>query len=334
MPGDLRPLLAAPQSELGLVTQRYGADRLTLNGNYDGGRGPGRGGRGGGRGMEVPADGRAGRGADPAPAASVPLSLSLNRIARLKRYDMSWQAALGKLDAGMLSAAGRTELETLKATIQSNLAVLETDTAKVAELMPLVPFAPAIVKLNETRIRMEDVNSQQAAGVLTELTKEVARVRARVEAGLNGAGSADALKVSKDLATRGADSVDGLRNSVTTWFNFYNGYDPLFTWWMGMPYKQVDDALQGYAAFLRDKVAPADTIATPTSVTIAIAPAAPTKLNEVPDLNELIALPQDEMRDVVVRFVGSSGGRAAGEAPPTALAVDVLASITSTGWRR
>jgi Bacterial protein of unknown function (DUF885) len=310
VPGDLRPLLAAPQSELGLVTQRYGADRLTLNGNYDGGRGPGRGGRGGGRGMEVPADGRAGRGADPAPAASVPPSLSLNRIARLKRFDLSWQAALGKLDAGKLSAAGRAELETLKATIQANLAALETDTAKVAELMPLVPFAPAIVKLNETRIRMEDVNSQQAAGVLTELTKDVAGVRARVEAGLNGAGSADALKVSKDLATRGADSVDGLRNSVTTWFSFYNGYDPLFTWWMGMPYKQVDDALQGYAAFLRDKVAPADTIATPISTTpAAIPPAAPTKLNDVPDLNELIALPQDEMRDVVVRFIGPSGGR-------------------------
>jgi uncharacterized protein (DUF885 family) len=310
VPGDLRPLLAAPQSELRLVTQRYGADRVTLNGNYDGGRGPGRGGRGGGRGMEGSADGRAGRSPDPTPAASAPLSLSPNRIARLKRYDMSWQAALATLDAGKLSAAGRIELETLKTTIQSNLAALETDTAKVAELMPLVPFAPAIIKLNEARIRMEDVNSQQAAGVLTELTKEVARVRARVDAGLNGAGSADALKVNKDLATRGADSVDALRNSVTTWFNFYNGYDPLFTWWMGMPYKQVDEALQGYAAFLRDKVAPADTIATPISTTPdAIALTAPTKLNEVPDLNELIALPQDEMRDVVVRFVGPSGGR-------------------------
>ena len=253
----------------------------------------------------------AGRGTDPAPAASVPLSLSLNRIARLKRYDMSWQAALAKLDASKLSTAGRTELETLKASIQSNLAALETDTAKIAELMPLVPFAPTIIKLNEARIRMEDVNSQQAAGVLTELTKDVARVQARVEAGLNGAaGSADALKVSKDLATRGAESVDGLRNSVTTWFNFYNGYDPLFTWWMGMPHKQVDEALQGYAAFLRDKVAPADAIATPTSATpAAIQPAATTKLNEVPDLNELIALPQDEMRNVVVRFIGPGGGR-------------------------
>ena len=195
VPGDLRPLLAAPQSELGLVTQRYGADRLTLNGNYDGGRGPG---RGRGR-MDSPADGRTSRAQDPAPATSVPLSLSPNRIARLKRYDLSWQAALAKLDASKLSSAGRTELETLKATIQSNLAALETDTAKVAELMPLVPFAPAIIRLNESRIRMEDVNSQQAAGVLTELTRDVARVKARVEAGLNGAGSADALKVSNDL---------------------------------------------------------------------------------------------------------------------------------------
>jgi hypothetical protein len=310
VPDDLRPLLAAPQSELGLVTQRYGADRVTLNGNYDGVRGPGRGGRGGGRGTDVAADGRGGRGTDTTAAGNLPLSLSLSRIARLKRYDMSWQAALAKLDAGKLSAAGRTELEALKASIQSNLETLETDTAKVAELMPLVPFAPAIIRLNEARIRLEDVNSQQAAGVLTELTRDVARVQAKVEAGLNGAGSADALKVSKDLAIRGADSVDGLRNSVTTWFNFYNGYDPLFTWWMGMPYKQVDEALQGYAAFLRDKVAPADTIATPSSATVATIPPAPaTKLNEVPDLNELIALPQDEMRGVVVRFIGPSGGR-------------------------
>ena len=44
VPADLRPLLAAPESELRLVTQRYNTDRATLNGNYDGGRGPGRGG--------------------------------------------------------------------------------------------------------------------------------------------------------------------------------------------------------------------------------------------------------------------------------------------------
>ena len=204
VPADLRSLLASPASELRLITQRYTIDRSTLNGNYDGGRGPGRGGRGAGGGAE----GRGGRGMEPAATTVVPLSLSPNRIARLKRFDMSWQAALAKLDAGKLSTAAQADLETLKSTIQSNLTALDADAVKIAQVMPLVPFAPAIIKLNETRIRLEDVNSQQAAGVLTDLKKEIARVKARVEAGLSGATTGDALTVSKDLASRGADSVD------------------------------------------------------------------------------------------------------------------------------
>ncbi len=301
VPSELRPLLAAPESEVRLVTLRYNTDRATLNGNYDGGRGPGRGGRGG-------------RGMDAAPVAPAPLSLSPNRIARLKRFDLSWQSALTKIDSSKLSAAAKADLDTLKAAVHTNLAALDADAAKIAQVLPLVPFAPAIIKLNEARIRMEDVNSQQSAGVLTELTREIARVKARVEAGLTSTATGDALTVSKDLATRGADSVDGLRNSVTTWFTFYNNYDPLFTWWMGMPYKQVDTALQDYAAFLRDTVAPADTIAAPAAPAAATIPPAPaSKLSEVPDLLEIIALPQDEMRTVVQRFVvpggGPSGGR-------------------------
>ncbi len=124
---------------------------------------------------------------------------------------------------------------------------------------------------------------------------------------------------------------------MTTWFNFYNNYDPLFTWWMGMPYKQADAALQDYAAFLRDKVAPADAIAAPAAAAAATIPPAPaTKLNEVPDLQEIISLPQDEMRAVVQRFVGPGGkaAAAAGAARPAALVAGARASTTSTGSRR
>jgi uncharacterized protein (DUF885 family) len=311
VPSDLKSLLAAPDSELRLVTQRYAIDRATLSGNYDGGgRAGGRGGRGGPGAGGGGAEGRGGRGMDAAAPSPAALSLSPNRIARLKRYDASWQAALAKLDANKLSASGKTDLETLKATIQSNLTELDSDATKIAQVMPLVPFAPAIIKLNETRIRLEDVKSQESAGILTDLTKDIAKIKARVDAGLTGAATPDALKVSKDLAIRGADAVDGLRNSVTAWFNFYNTYDPLFTWWMGMPYKQIDAALGDYAAFLRDKVAPADLIATAAPV-VPLAPGSVPviKYNEVPDLQEIIALPQDEMRNIVQRFLGVSGGR-------------------------
>src|SRR6185503_5799126 len=71
VPSDLKPLLAAPRSELHLVGQRY-----TLSGNYAHGS-PG---------------GRRGRGnlAPGAPAAAQPVPLSTARVARLKRFDLSW----------------------------------------------------------------------------------------------------------------------------------------------------------------------------------------------------------------------------------------------------
>jgi hypothetical protein len=309
VPSDLRPLLARPRSELLLVTLRYAMDRTTLNGNYDGVRGPG---RGGGRGRGNAPGGAAPAGAAAASAPPPPaLSLSTNRIARLKRFDMSWQAASGKLDPTRLSETGRADLEELKTTIQANLKQLEADTAGIAELIPIVPFAPAIVKLSEDRIRMQDVNAQASAGILMDLTKQVAQVRSTIEAGLKDAdGNAGALRLSKDAATRGAGAVDTLRTSVTAWFNFYNGYDPLFTWWMGMPFTHVDSALESYATFLKETVAAAD-LAVPASsaAPTPIAPAPPTAIPEVPDLQELIALPQDEMMDVVQRFVGTAGGR-------------------------
>jgi Bacterial protein of unknown function (DUF885) len=302
VPADLRQLVAPAQSEMRLVTQRYNADRLLLAGNYQGG---GDGGRGG--------SGRGGPAAGPSGSLRPPGSVSPNRIARLKRFDLDWQAALGRIDSARLSPAAANELDTLKTFVQNNLAQLDADAAALSELAPLVPFAPRIIALYESRVRMEDVDSQRAAGEVTAIAKEVAQVRARLEAGLSGGAGSESLRVGRELATRGADASDSLRASLANWFAFFNGYDPVFTWWMGMPYKQADGALQGYATFLREKVAAADLPASPAPTVQPIAPAPAPKFAEVPDLAELLALPRDEMSTIVQRFTGRTGGGRGGE---------------------
>src|ERR1700690_1804207 len=76
VPADLRPLLAPHRSEMRLVSLRYNADRNLLAANYaGGGRGP--------RGRSVPDT-----------VNGPPIEVSPNRIARLKHFDTSWQAAL------------------------------------------------------------------------------------------------------------------------------------------------------------------------------------------------------------------------------------------------
>lgn len=288
VPSDLRPLLAPRQSEMRLVTQRYVADRATIASYFSAG-----GGRGGGAAVNVP--------------------LSRARIARLKRFDMDWQAALAKLDAGTLTPAARTELDGLKAATAANLAQLQADTAARAAVGLLVPFATAIVDLSEARIRLEEVDARRSAGVLTDVSRQIADLRRQLEKGLAGAAAEDALTVTKERAMRAADAVDALRADLAAWFGFYNGYDPVFTWWMGMPNRDVAAALEGYASFLRDRVAAADgtDLHAPAAKVEPIEPTAPPRFPSVPDLQEMLALPQDEMTPIVQVFLGqqSGGGR-------------------------
>jgi hypothetical protein len=300
-PSDLRPLLAPRQSEIRLLQVRYSLDRGTLAGNYLG---------------TLRATGGGGRGGTGAAAQTLPaLPLSPSRIARLKRFDLDWQAALSKLDTRPLSAAGKTDLEALALSVADNLKRLDEDATVLAQVSPLVPFAPALVQLVEARIRIEDVNGEKAAGVLTSVTRQIGAMSKRLEAGLSADSLVDGLRPGKEGAARAALATDQLRGNLAEWFAFYNAYDPLFTWWMGLPFKHVDAALEGYAALLREKVAAADLPGSaPPPTTTPIAPSAPPRYPSVPDLTELVALPQDEMTPVVQRFRSAMGLGARGSA--------------------
>jgi uncharacterized protein (DUF885 family) len=299
VPQDLKPLLAKPASEMRLVAVRYAADRQAIDANY---AGPGGfnmpGGRGGGRfgGAAAPAD------------AAGPVPISAARLARLKRFDLDWQAALARVPAGPLSQAAAADLRTLHSSIEANLTRLERDNLELAQMTPAVPFAPKLVALVEARLRVDDINSEQAARTLNDVAAQLAKTMAAVPVKMNAA-----------TAARAAEAASTLRTALTEWFNFYNGYDPVFTWWMGMPFKQIDKSLQDYGAFLRDKTADASIAVAPAAVP-PIDPVAVAKYSSVPDLKEILALPQDELRDVVTRFNGEGsrpGGRggARGAAP-------------------
>ena len=314
VPTDLRPLLSPALSEMRLVTQRYTQDRNTLNGNYlpGGGRqgGGGRGGRGGGQ-----------AAAPVAPTQTFTTSLSPNRIARLKRFDIDWQAALAGVNAAALSPAAQTDLTAMKATVEANMKQLDVDAAAVAAVMPVVPFAPDVIAVIEHRMRMGDMDAQASAAAVDRITKSVVRVRQSLQAGLAaGPVAKDAIRVTPAMARNGADAVDTIRASFTEWFNHYNTFDPLFSWWMPMPMAHLEKALTEYAVFLREPVAAANheaagPAAATTAVTATIAPAVAPAMSSVPDLQEIIALPSDEMAPVVQRFRGTGGGR--GGAPAT-----------------
>ena len=178
------------------------------------------------------------------------VQISPVRQARMKQFYAEWLDRLAKLDFNKLSHAGQVDYLLFKNHLDHELRQLDIQAKQMAETEPLAPFAKAIIELHEARRRMEPVKPQQTAALLNDLNKQVAEARKKIEAAIK----ADPNKFKKTVANRAAMHLAGLRGSFKSWFDYYNGYDPLFSWWVSEPYKQLDQSLQNYVVFLREKV--------------------------------------------------------------------------------
>src|SRR5207253_7756858 len=142
--------------------------------------------------------------------------------------------------------------------LEHELRQLEMETRQLTEMEPLLPFAEDLLGLEEARRRMAAVNAEETAALLTRLSKQIDGLRKTLEAALKpeaGAGAKPPVAgVKKTVANRAVLTVSNMRETLKAWFGFYNGYDPIFSWWVGEPYKQLDRTLQDYGVFLREKL--------------------------------------------------------------------------------
>ena len=199
---------------------------------------------------------------------SYPVAISQTRRARFKKFYEEWLASLKSQDFDSMSQDGKIDYILFKNHLEYELRQLDIQEKQLAEIQPLVPFASRIIDLEEARRRMEPINSAKVAATLTELRKTVDERRRAIELGLRpeGRGGSDAsargdgsagvepLRVKKTVANRAVITINALRNNLRNWYTFYNGYDPLFTWWNEEPYRSLDQALNSYTAFITERV--------------------------------------------------------------------------------
>ena len=225
--------IKTPESEMRAVIERYSVDRGSLTRSY-------------------------------------PVFFSPDRQARFKQFYSDWLASLDKLDFEAMSQDGKVDYVLFKNHLEYELRQLEILARQLAEIEPLIPFAKSITDLEETRRRMEPIDSAKAAALLTELRKQVDERRRSIELGLRPDGRGDirpdartdaatenktaAIRVKKTVANRAVGAVNSLKSTLRNWYTFYNGYDPVFTWWAEEPYKALDQTLTSYAAFLAERV--------------------------------------------------------------------------------
>ena len=192
------------------------------------------------------------------------------RRERFREYYRGWQARLRELDFNSLSQQGRIDYVLLNHSLRHSLALLDREEKMWAESAPVLPFGNDIFTLVDARRRMEKVDPQKAALTLVGLSKKVEDVSKAVIAGLQASdttrpeargqrpetrnGDFPPLKVNKVVAHRSAELLNSLKGDLKSWYDFYSGYDPLFTWWARDPYRKADSLMTAYYRTLRERI--------------------------------------------------------------------------------
>ena len=173
--------------------------------------------------------------------------LALTARTRIARLNAETLIELHKLDFASLDQEARVDYLLL-----SNHIAREQHSATLAEAQwkqvePLLPVAAEIFTLEDARRAIKRPDGEASARLLTHMSAELSARRAELESSTN--------RVDRITAWRAAADLDTLRAQMQSWFNFYNGYDPQFSWWVDKPYHSFDAAMKDYSAFLREKLA-------------------------------------------------------------------------------
>jgi len=192
-------------------------------------------------------------------ARTYPVQYSSSRRDRFKKFYEEWLASLKSLDFDSMSQDGKIDYLLFKNHLEYELRQLDIQSRQLSEIEPLVPFAGKIIDLEEARRRMEPIDSAKIAATLNDLRKQVDERRRAVELGLRseargGDTSNEPTRLKKTVANRAVAAINALRGNLRNWYTFYNGYDPMFTWWNEEPYKTLDQSMTNYATFLSERV--------------------------------------------------------------------------------
>lgn len=178
------------------------------------------------------------------------VALTDARSERLRQYYRSFLADLERIDFTRLSHDAQVDYVLLRNHIESALRQLDIDKARLGEQEPYLPFMQTILNMELARKRLEPIEAPKRAKELNDLAIAISEAREGVESG--------ARRPSKTLANRMVGTLQTLRGVLRSWYAFYDGYDPIVTWWCAEPYKACDSALEGFINFLRTRIVAAN----------------------------------------------------------------------------
>ena len=172
---------------------------------------------------------------------------SPNRADRFKALFTEWLALLERQDFARLNQDEQVDYLLFQNYLRHELSELDYTQKQLTEMSSVIPFARTISDLEDTRRKLETIDSAKTATLLNDLARTIQQTQRDIDAG-------KIAKPKRTVANRAVRTIGSLRQTLMRWNTFYTAYDPMYTWWNAEPYKAVDAALQSYQNYVAEKL--------------------------------------------------------------------------------
>jgi len=178
------------------------------------------------------------------------VAMSPERRARLVALYNDYLKSLAQLDFDALNQECKVDYILFQRNLNEYLRFAQKEEDEFTKVSTWFPFADSVYAMEKTRRRGASVDAKRVALYWNNLTKEVKQLSSQLV-------ESDARFTTGEILTA-KQAIAGFRTALTNVYEFYNGYDPSFTWWAERPFKQLDSMFNRFSVQFESKLPPPD----------------------------------------------------------------------------
>jgi uncharacterized protein (DUF885 family) len=169
---------------------------------------------------------------------------SPERRERLLDITKAYISELEKLDFDKLNTGTKVDYILFSRDLQEQVYQMNKEKAEYESFSKWLPFANTIYNYEKQRRRGAIPDAQKMADSLKLIGVAIKKLQAEFE---------KQSFISVENGKRAEGTISGLRDALKSVYQFYNGYDPLFTWWIPPVYQKTDSLLNAYSDTIKSR---------------------------------------------------------------------------------
>lgn len=158
---------------------------------------------------------------------------------RFKKVAEDYISRLNKIAFNILPQGCKADYILFKRDLDETVFQANKEAAEYAAVQQWFPFADSVYAFEKIRRRGGAIDGKKIAADFFTISKQLQQLKTKLVAEKN---------ISVSNSRRASIIIRGLQIAAKNVFTFYNGYDPLFSWWVPDTYKKLDSSLIVFAA--------------------------------------------------------------------------------------